>query len=557
MWDGRLYAECVIDASQRLGGFRCAEHLSHSYVALLAAAQWFAPASVIPVLLTNAVLLGLSAFALYRICLQVFPAAEHALGRALVVAAFLVHPIVLASVVQPGLDFGILVFTLCALAAMLEERRWLVVLFGVLLVFAKEPGVLLYGIIAALYLWRHVLQRHVPTLPYWLGVIGAAEALALNLANGGLRSATVFAVILAMLLLRRPEAPREWRAAAQGLPGHWMLALPLVAVFGYMAYAAVVRSHLSVVAGAPGAPVLWSNTGSSTLVATVFRPGVLDVSTLSVLAMMLVVGFVWVPTVIMTADLATAALRRRLNAPPRALPGVDVRSLGAVTGALLGSIWFLSRYPTFTNARYYLPVYPLALVVTYSSLVRLSVSRPMRHLTFGVVGVLLALSITRTVDPVSRALWGTFAVGERSMLVSTSLSGECCGAGRDQLVYNLEFTQFDALTSKALAVMHPTRATVVVVAPLGDWYTVGPVDTASARRTLARTGVVTPQTITAPVAFQSADQLSEAWYLGLPYLDNSQPLATLAERFEVAPPTSVEHDGYAMDIWKLRARRTR
>jgi hypothetical protein len=470
-------------------------------------------------------------------------------GRALVVGAFLVHPIVLASAVQPGLDFGMLVFTLCALAAVLEGRRWLVVASGLLLVFSKEPGVLLYGMIVALYLWRHALRQWLPNGAYWLGVAGSGAALLLNLVHGGLLSAVLFAGVLAALLVRRPTPePMEWRAAARGALGQWMLLLPLVAVFGYMA----ARALAAAAPGAGAPPVVWANTGSSTLVATVFRAGVLDVSTLSVLALMLVIGFLWIPTGIMLLDLGVGTARRARRAAARVMPGVDERALGVATAALLGSIWLLSRYQTYSNARYYLPVYPLALLVSYASLVRLGASTRTRTAAFAVLGLLLAVSATRTVDPVSRALWGTFAVGDRPLLVSTSLTGECCGAGRDQLVYNLEFTQLDALTSEALSVIRPRPGTVIVVPPLGDWHTIGPVDARSGRRTLARSGVLTPPTLPAPVAYAFASELSDAWYLELPYLDSSEALRRLAERFEVSAPARVELDGYAMDVRRLR-----
>src|SRR5215204_4304126 len=107
-------------------------------------------------LVENILLLLLAAAALRRVLRSAFPDEQHRVGRALVVGALLVHPIVLAAVVQPGLDLGLLVFSLCALAAALEGRRWTLALFGFLLIFTKEPGVLLYGAIVAVWMWRRV-----------------------------------------------------------------------------------------------------------------------------------------------------------------------------------------------------------------------------------------------------------------------------------------------------------------------------------------------------------------------------------------------------------------
>ena len=46
LWDGRFYADCVIDAAQnglRPYWLRCAGHSSHVYVLLAGVARWLAP----------------------------------------------------------------------------------------------------------------------------------------------------------------------------------------------------------------------------------------------------------------------------------------------------------------------------------------------------------------------------------------------------------------------------------------------------------------------------------------------------------------------------------
>src|SRR5215218_5841655 len=112
---------------------------------------------------------------------------------------------------------------------------------------------------------------------------------------------------------------------------------------------------------------------------------------------------------------------------------------------LVAYVWLLSRFVTFSNARYYLPIFPLVLLVAYASAVRLRIPPAARAGGAAALATLLAVSAVRTVDPVSRGLWGTWQMGERSLLSVTSLTGECCGHGRDQLAYNLEFTALATL----------------------------------------------------------------------------------------------------------------
>jgi hypothetical protein len=157
IFDGRIYADCIERVAADptyFAQYRCAGHIAESYVAILAVAARLKPDSATALLLANTLLFVVGAVALWRLVRSTFPGEEHRVGRSLVVGAYLVHPVVLASVVQPGLDLGLLVFSLCALAAAVEGRRWALVFFGVCLIFAKEPGILLYGAIAAVWLWR-------------------------------------------------------------------------------------------------------------------------------------------------------------------------------------------------------------------------------------------------------------------------------------------------------------------------------------------------------------------------------------------------------------------
>jgi Predicted membrane protein (DUF2079). len=256
VWDGRIYADCVIDASQHLldvGGYRCAGHISQSYVALLALAETAAPASLIPILAANALLLALGAAALLRLARRAFPGEEHRVGGALLVAAFLVHPVVLASAVQPGLDFGMLIFSLCTLAAAVERRRWAVVLFGIMLVFSKEPGVLVYSVIALVTLWRDGLRRAIPHGAHWLGVVVVTAVALLNLYSFNLLSGLVSLIVLAVLLQRRARPARvPWAAMWREVRPQWALAVPGLLICGYIGVNAV-RGMIAARAATPRA----------------------------------------------------------------------------------------------------------------------------------------------------------------------------------------------------------------------------------------------------------------------------------------------------------------
>ena len=154
IWDGRVYADCAVDAATggiSFASLRCAGHPSQGYAIWLALSQIVRPGDVSLLHLTNT-LLGLVALASIRVVLaRVFPAPALARELDLVLLACAIHPVLLSTLVQVNIDFGVYVFFFAALAALLSGRlRW-AALAGVLLCFSKETGVVAYGVMVGLY----------------------------------------------------------------------------------------------------------------------------------------------------------------------------------------------------------------------------------------------------------------------------------------------------------------------------------------------------------------------------------------------------------------------
>jgi hypothetical protein len=557
LFDGRIYADCVAQVAADPGyiaQYRCAGHIAESYIAILALAARLVPDTPVALLLANALLLVVGAVALWRLARSAFPSEEHRVGRSLVVGAFLVHPIVLASVVQPGLDLGLLVFSLCALAAAVEGRRWALVLCGILLIFSKEPGVVLYGAIAAVWLWRRCASMLSPDDASRVGIAVLFLLGGLSMLSREIPSALFFlaAALVVAHRRRRPALP-PGRGLARAVFGEWPLAIPVLLLLGYLVY---YKLRTPAAPDGAGQSVVWrppgGDSGALTLVGTLLRGGIFDLPTLSSLALMFVIGFLWVPSVWMLGDLAIGAVRHVRNLPPRPVDGVDRSALGFIVIVLLADVWLLSRFVTFSNARYFLPVFPLALVAAYAALVRLRVRPLGRGVLFASVAALLVVSAVRTVDPVSRAIWGTFPVGDRSLLSITSLRNECCGHGRDQLVYNLEFTQFASLQDALYERLKPSDSTVLVVPPEGDWYTVEALDSVTHRRTMRAEGSVRPRVIQAPNAYNL--MAPRAWYVEMPFIKDTTFRMLLRRRFDISEPCHVSRNGYALAAREMRLR---
>jgi len=508
MWDGFVYAEAINAAATppfHLGELRFAGHASQAYAALLAAAQALAPGSYWPILVVNAVLLGVASVGFHRLLRLAFPSPEHRLDRALLTAAFTAQPTLLAAVVQPGLDLPLVPgFIWCTV--LLLERRWVAtVLVGIALAFTKETGALLYAVLLASY-------------AVWV-------------------------------LLRTPGGARERVIAVLRLAP---LTTPGVLFALYLLY----RTY-----SAPlGEPVVW-DAGTAMIGQSLLRQLIvprIDRHLASYLALMLILNFAWVATAFTGGGFIVAARRAVRGGGWRNAWRELVRLARNVPGFLmlltLATAYALTRFASYANSRYLLPAIALLLVPFLAALLALPIARPVRHAILGAFAVALLVSTVRTVDPIARALYGTFAFGEHEMLRMTSITHECCGPGRDQLVYNLEFTTLEALTSDALAAIRPGDSTLIVVPDSTNWYVAKRLDPVASRRTLRTTGVVAPLVVETDSAALYLGRGSRAYYVALPNGDVTRGARVLAGAFVVRPERRFGRAGYWLSVYPLAAR---
>ena len=139
-------------------------------------------------------------------------------------------------------------------------------------------------------------------------------------------------------------------------------------------------------------------------------------------------------------------------------------------GFLFLSIFFtyiiVTFFPTYTNVRYYLPVYFL-LITLFPYVVLDSIqTKWKRVILLSGIAVIFFISSFRTFDPLSKKIYGTLSFGRHNLLKVTSVTDECCGWGRDQLSYNLEFTEMHFILNNIFKDIKPTGKTVFAFHPL-------------------------------------------------------------------------------------------
>ncbi|MFI5312153.1 MAG: hypothetical protein ACHQQ3_13015, partial [Gemmatimonadales bacterium] len=415
---------------------RCAAHPSQGYAALLAMSQLPHLGDVRLLHLTDA-LLGLLALAGIRIALRrVFPDPALARELDLVTLACAVHPVVLSTLLQVNIDFGVYVFFFAALAALLEERFGWTVVAGLFLCFSKEPGVPAY----ALLIGFDALRR---------GATGAGD----------------------------------WKSRVAGALRLWPTVIPLAAF----------ALHVSLWNAAHPDPAVWKHGWQKHTADGFNFFDLSDPIFLSYAAGIFVLGFLWVVSTIIAADLLVGGVRMAQRRPQRAVPGADRPRLAQLTVLTVVLTWLLTSFRTWSNLRYFALLYPLFVILAFAALLRLGASARVRLGMLAAIVALFILASYRSVDPVSRAVYGTFPIGERAMYRMASITGEYAGPGRDELVYNLEFTGFHHVQDALFGRLHPGDSTVIIAPSLVRWSLWSPLDSSTFARTLRAPHAFSPR----------------------------------------------------------------
>lgn len=499
IWDGRIYADCVIDAALEppweLSRLACAGHPTLGWALPHALAQRLSPGSTWLLLVVNLgfALVGLQAF--HRWMRRVFPAPSHRAGVGLMTVALAVHPTVLASTLQPNPDLGVYAFSLAAFAALAERRLAAATLWGTALALSKETGAMLWGI-----------------------------ALAVE----------------ALTITRGPGSVSE---RLQALRARLTMVTPLLALGAWMAHRALIAR-----------PVLWTPVADapSHILHDFLSLSLDDRVFHASLALTAVMSFAWLAALPVVVDLARRAWAWVFREALPPVDGADPRALGdALAMAALAAL-ALTRYRTFANPRYFLPLHPLLLLASYAALCRPRVSLGLRRAVPAALAALFAASCVRTIDPLSRAVFGTFSVGQREMLFVTRIPRECCGYGRDQLVYDLEFTRFDELLQRALVDLRPDARRRVAWSHDADWFIGGAIDRRTGRRTLRREGVdeLKPLYVEALLAQPPPPGTEEVILLRLAYAQDDGVVEALRAAYDLTPLRT-----YAVGGFELRALR--
>jgi hypothetical protein len=221
---------------------------------------------------------------------------------------------------------------------------------------------------------------------------------------------------------------------------------------------------------------------------------------------------------------------------------------------VLGILYVDSRTVIFTNQRYFIVLYPLVLLCFYAAMLQLGLTPSSRRLVLAVTVLLLFACNFRTLDPVSRAVAGTFPFGNHRLLDIASIRPDLGDLNRDEMVYNLEHTHLSTLLDRAFETIRPSNDTVLVI-PGDSWWLLSRLDARTFHRTESRRPPYIQPAIKSPNEIVGAGiKPAKIFVMELPYFHNTQTLALLSPFYQTTARQVFEEDGYQIEVVEMDRR---
>ena len=408
IWDAKNYWICVqaaVHAPFNPLNFRCNGHPNIVYMGFLGVTQYVWPWNLSVVYIVNA-LLGAASIAAFDALLRVlFPNRRDA-EYTLLTACYAFAPLFVAHAVFINLDYAVTALFVLFLWSLVARRGWLAAAFAIAALLTKETGAAACAIAALAFVVAFIFRPGVS----WRQRI-------------------------AML---RPYAPLVCVPIALGA---YVLAVALFRDEGRGFAGLYAPTHIV----ADPADVMVLNTNLA------------DPSIRAFLVDIFILNWQWLYTVVVIAALCAALIRverpvEGADEPPR-------RGLFIALSLVL-LVYVVTRFRFTNGARYVLLASPFLILAFYHALLSLTTRAVVRAIYLATCAVLVFLSNFRTIDILSRSIFGTFPFGSHRMLDMTSLAG---GLRLDSIVYNLEFLNLQYLYGDAVRDVRPPAGSVVLM----------------------------------------------------------------------------------------------
>ncbi len=490
IWDGWEFSWCYINAVQT-GILWCYDHSALVHTFLFSLLQRIDLGNFKLVYSTN-ILLGILALISFRSLLQyLFGDRLSTTNLTLVTFCFGLNPVFLVHVIQPSLDFTLPIYQVMLLLFLFKKKPTYAAAVGILMVFTKESGFMLYSVSLFLYIPLRIIT----------------DPLLVKDKRKFFRMICVLMIPILLFILYMIKVPR-------------------------------------------------TQTGTSWFdgMKKMFRFYLLSKVIMAQLLSLFVINFSWVITSLVISNIVIRSiklfgfLKHRYNTASAFKNPYEQLYFYLLT---IMVIYFLTRIPFVNNPRYMLPALPLLIVLFAESVSNVLRKQSLIKIVSTVMLALLCLSSFRTIDPISKRIMGTFKFGKHEMLQMAHFDAPYYGYGRDQLVYNFQFTQFHYITEKIFNTVGWDKA--YVTAP-GVWIPdLSSFDISTGHRARFGNIMYDRPFLNADDVINDNSDFEEIYYISCPHFDkdniNIKERTKLSRIYDLEEIITVENEGYSMHVF--------
>jgi hypothetical protein len=160
--------------------------------------------------------------------------------------------------------------------------------------------------------------------------------------------------------------------------------------------------------------------------------------------------------------------------------------------------------------------------------------------------LLLAANV-RSIDPVSRAIFGVIKVGTVSLYDVSGIAHDFRVRDADHLCYNLQFVGLTRAIDAAYAGIRPDSQTTIVYPSTNRWGFWNPLDRTTYARTASPEGGITPRYADErTIAAMRSDRPAELWYIQQPTDADRTALESLGRFYDERSAASYTADGFTV-----------
>lgn len=473
-------------------------HVSPVYTMLISWSQFIDQGAAFPMFATNFALMLFAAVMMYKLLSMLFGSVSRPLELMLGASIYGAMPVLVTHAFHINLDFGLSIFLVPYLYFLLGGKHWRAAVCAIAMMMTKETGVLIYLVIASLYIF---------------------------------------------LYITRPAG--SFKNAINAFMHHYALIVP-AAVFSI--YYGAFRFF------APQSQAHWGqNSVDSNVMHTLLDFNLADSGIRSFLSNIFIINFNWLLTLTLIAFLLHRAWRWMFGLQANPLHSIQKRDLIFLILAFIGLIYITTRIRYWNNPRYVLAVFPVFIPLAFYCLMDLVRTPRIRASLLGITLGLVMIANVTTIDPVSRAVYGTITFGTHPWLNMTSMIGPLW-LRRDQQAYNLEFLELHYATDMAWKDIEPPPGAVVLGGPMADFYVSNRIETGTFHPTLRLDGSQ-PLRILDQLEQMKPEKLIPQigeqpfiWFMGFPNLDNAQFLPQLSQDYTLLSEKKYGRRGYTVDV---------